>query len=112
MTAAEMAGRRRLGSSRTSVPARNAAQRSSLISVSFASVLNLHWPRGSPAAQVRDVNILLTVSEVRRLFHLHASATRPGARHESWPDWRRRHQARARRCHYQRRRTISNRLLL
>jgi len=55
--------------------------------------------------------IPLTVGEARRLFNLHASITRPVAYHESWSGWRRRHQARARRCHYQRRRTISNKLL-
>jgi hypothetical protein len=47
--------------------------------------------------------IPLTAAETRRLFTLHTTVTRPKAYHEYWSDWRRRHQARARRCHYRRR---------
>jgi hypothetical protein len=49
--------------------------------------------------------IPLTVSEARRLFNLHASTTRPVTHHESWSDWRRRHQVGARKWRYQRRLT-------
>lgn len=54
--------------------------------------------------------IALTVPEAQRLFHLLTSRIRdllpPAmrariARHLNWSDWRRRHQARARRRHYQ-----------
>jgi hypothetical protein len=54
--------------------------------------------------------IPLTAAEVRRLFNLHACAIRDARHHERWSRWRRRHQARARRYHYQRR-TTSRRLL-
>jgi hypothetical protein len=47
--------------------------------------------------------IALTAAETRRLFNLHTRVTRPEQYHERWSDWRRRHQARARRFHYQRR---------
>jgi len=50
-----------------------------------------------------DVLAPLSVNEIRRL---HATLTCPthSARHVlAWSRWRRRHQARARRCHYQRR---------
>jgi hypothetical protein len=47
--------------------------------------------------------IPLTAAETRRLFNLYTRVTRPHEYHERWSDWRRRHQARARRFHYQRR---------
>jgi len=47
--------------------------------------------------------IPLTAAETRRLFNLHTRVIRPEEYHERWSGWRRRHQARARRCHYQRR---------
>jgi hypothetical protein len=47
--------------------------------------------------------IPLTAAETRRLFNLHTRVTRPVPYHERWSDWRRRHQARAQRFHYQRR---------
>lgn len=37
------------------------------------------------------------------MFNLHTRATRPQAFHEQWSDWRRRHQATARKAHYTRR---------
>ena len=57
-----------------------------------------------------DELIPLTTGEVRRLFSQHVSITRPYAYHERWSRWRRRHQARAQRCHYQRR-LMKHRLL-
>jgi hypothetical protein len=47
--------------------------------------------------------IPLTAAETRRLFNLYTRVTRPEQYHERWSDWRRRHQARARRFHYQHR---------
>jgi hypothetical protein len=47
--------------------------------------------------------IPLTAGETRRLFNLHTRVTRKTSHHEHWSHWRRRHQARARRFHYQRR---------
>lgn len=70
----------------------------------------------SPPALIRDENgtelITLTAGEVRRLFKLHAHITRPRSHHERWSRWRRRHQAIAQRCHYQRRFTENHGLLL
>jgi hypothetical protein len=49
--------------------------------------------------------IPLTVPEVRRLLIALVWATPPPLEHTlGWSIWRRRHQARARRCHYKRRR--------
>jgi hypothetical protein len=52
-----------------------------------------------------DVELIpLTVPEVRRLLIALVWATPPPLRHSvRWSIWRRRHQARARRCHYKRR---------
>jgi hypothetical protein len=47
--------------------------------------------------------IPLTAGETRRLFSLHTRVTRPASHHEHWSHWRRRHQARAQRLHYERR---------
>ena len=53
-----------------------------------------------------DVELLpLTVPEVRRLLVALVWSTPPPPVHTlNWAIWRRRHQARARRCHYKRRR--------
>jgi hypothetical protein len=52
-----------------------------------------------------DVELIpLTVPEVRRLLVAFAWSTPPREeRTLGWSIWRRRHQARARRCHYKRR---------
>jgi len=47
--------------------------------------------------------ITLTTAEARRQFNLHTRVTRDPAHHQGWSDWRRTHQATARRCHYNRR---------
>jgi hypothetical protein len=47
--------------------------------------------------------ITLTAAEVRRLFNLSTRVTRDQSHHQDWSDWRRAHQATARRCHYNRR---------
>ncbi|SDI59565.1 SRSO17 transposase [Sinosporangium album] len=57
-----------------------------------------------PAATHGDHVIALSANEIRRLFAL---LTRPSIDHahvQHWSAWRLRHQTRARRCHYQRRR--------
>jgi hypothetical protein len=48
----------------------------------------------------------------RRLFNIHAHPRLSPAHHEHWSRWRRRHQARARKCHHQQRLKLSNRALL
>jgi hypothetical protein len=55
--------------------------------------------------------IALTAAEARRLFNLSARLTHDQEHHQHWSDWRRAHQARARRCHYNRR-LNNHRLLL
>jgi hypothetical protein len=55
--------------------------------------------------------IPLTAGEARRLFNLHTRVIRTEESREHWSRWRRRHQARACRSHYERRTTI-NRLRL
>ncbi len=47
--------------------------------------------------------ITLTTAEARRQFNLSTRVTRDPAHHQGWSDWRRTHQATARRCHYSRR---------
>src|ERR1022692_4160171 len=68
----------------------------------------------SPPLLITDANgdelIPLTAGEIRRLFNLHTRVTRHADHHHRWSHWRRRPQARARRCHYQRR--LSNHKLL
>ena len=59
-----------------------------------------------------DGLIPLTTAEVRRLFSQHLSLTRPHADHKHWSRCRRRHQAIAQRCHYQRRNQLYLALLL
>lgn len=50
--------------------------------------------------------IPLTVNEIRRL-HAHLHQPQHSIEHRiRWSRWRRRHQARARRCHYQRQRRL------
>lgn len=54
-------------------------------------------------SQNGDELIPLTAAETRRLFNLHTRVIRTEEFHTYWSDWRRRHQARARRLHYARR---------
>ena len=56
--------------------------------------------------------IPLTVGEARRLFSIHAATARPPGHHLRWSLWRRRHQARARKYHYQRRQQLHHALML
>jgi hypothetical protein len=48
--------------------------------------------------------ICLTVNEIRRLHAVLCRPARPAEHYLRWSAWRRQHQARARHCHYQRRR--------
>jgi hypothetical protein len=47
--------------------------------------------------------ITLTTAEARRQFNLSTRVTRARDHHQHWSDWRRVHQATARRRHYSRR---------
>ncbi len=47
--------------------------------------------------------ITLTTAEARRQFNHATQATSEPGHHQSWSDWRRAHQATARRSHYKRR---------
>jgi len=64
---------------------------------------------GKPPATIRDDDgaelIALTVNEIRRLLAARNHPARSPGYHDRWSRWRRKHQARARRCHYQRRLT-------
>ena len=52
--------------------------------------------------------IPITIPEVRRLLtHLAWTVNHPAELVLSWSTWRRHHQAQARRCHYQRRLSLS-----
>jgi molybdenum cofactor biosynthesis enzyme MoaA len=48
--------------------------------------------------------VCLTVNEIRRLHAALCRPAHPAEHHLHWSRWRRRHQATARRCHYQHRR--------
>jgi len=48
--------------------------------------------------------ICLTMNEIRHLHAIFSRPVYPASHHLRWSLWRRRHQARARHCHYQRRR--------
>ena len=55
----------------------------------------------------------LTVPEVRRLLWRLVLARAPDAeRALAWSEWRRRHQARAKRCHYKRRGIVPDQVRL
>jgi hypothetical protein len=72
-----------------------------LLARAFLSVLAAARPHGSDPDDGRLIP--LTRHEIRRLFTgLHQQPSAP-ARQLHWSWWRRRHQATARRCHYQRR---------
>jgi hypothetical protein len=47
--------------------------------------------------------VCLSVNEIRRLHAMLCRPAHPASHHLHWSAWRRRHQARARQCHYQRR---------
>ena len=55
--------------------------------------------KGAPAG--RECLIPLSCNEIRRLWATLTRPTHPRAHTDRWSDWRRLHQTRARRCHYQ-----------
>jgi hypothetical protein len=56
--------------------------------------------KGGPSSGAEDL-IPLTVPEVRRLFtRLYLRPSAPAEEVLAWSRWRRKHQARARHCHY------------
>jgi hypothetical protein len=56
--------------------------------------------------------IRLTAGEIRRLLANATQPSHPDHHYQRWSRWRRRHQARARKHHYQRRQQLHLRLLL
>jgi SRSO17 transposase len=69
-----------------------------MLALAFLSALAAHQP------PCRDDHIPLTMPEIRRLLAaLILTRHRPAQHLLYWSQWRRRHQATARRCHYQRR---------
>jgi hypothetical protein len=48
--------------------------------------------------------ICLTMNEIRRMHAILCRPAHPPDHHVRWSAWRRRHQARARHCHYRQRR--------
>jgi SRSO17 transposase len=66
----------------------------------------------TPAQRDHDNDdlIRLTIGEIRRLLARAIEPSHPGAHDQRWSRWRRRHQARARRYHYQRRQQLHLRL--
>jgi hypothetical protein len=60
--------------------------------------------RGGPACGQSPGLIPFTVNEIRKLHAIFYQPAHARAHHEQWSNWRRRHQAAARHCHYQRRR--------
>ena len=61
-------------------------------------------PRGNRDYPGSGQTVSLSVNEIRRLHALLCRPAHPPGHHLHWSQWRRRHQARARHCHYQRRR--------
>jgi hypothetical protein len=54
--------------------------------------------------------IKLTAGEIRRMIASVTQSQHPGDHYQQWSRWRRRHQARARKHHYQRRQQLHLRL--
>ena len=72
-----------------------------LLAHAFLAVLAAAQPGGS---QLRDNQLIpLTCHEIRRLFTGLSQQPRAPAAQLHWSQWRRRHQATARACHYRRR---------
>jgi len=59
--------------------------------------------QGAVVVTAVGVLVALSVPEIRRLLGVLLTPVRDPARSLAWSIWRRRHQARARRAHYQRR---------
>ncbi|MFI9589054.1 IS701 family transposase [Nonomuraea sp. NPDC052265] len=75
-----------------------------MLALAFLAVTRAALAREPTPSAATDQPIMISANEIRRLFAL---LTRPPTNEEhilSWSYWRRRHQARARRSHYQRQR--------
>jgi SRSO17 transposase len=82
-----------------------------LLARAFLSVMTATQPGPGPGGTHRDKNghelIPLTRNEICRLFTGLLRRLRPARDQLHWSAWRRRHQATARNCHYQRRQALA-----
>jgi SRSO17 transposase len=82
-----------------------------LLTHAFLSVMTATQPRPAAGDVHRDLAghelIPLTRNEIRRLFTGLLCRPRPARDQLHWSCWRRRHQATARNCHYQRRQALA-----
>jgi SRSO17 transposase len=82
-----------------------------MLAHAFLSVMTAVQPAPEPGAMHRDQAgndmIPLTRNEIRRLFTSLLHCPRPARHQLHWSAWRRRHQATARNCHYQRRQALA-----
>jgi SRSO17 transposase len=82
-----------------------------MLAHAFLSVMTATQPGPVPGDVHRDETgrelIPLTRNEIRRLFTSLRAAPSPVRHQLHWSHWRRRHQATARRCHYQRRQALA-----
>jgi SRSO17 transposase len=83
-----------------------------MLAHAFLSVMTATQPPPTrPDGTYRDERgnelIALTRNEICRLFTTLMHRPRPWSHRIHWSHWRRRHQATARRCHYQRRQTLN-----
>lgn len=82
-----------------------------MLAHAFLSVMTATQPAPGPGEVHRDQAghelIPLTRNEIRRLFTGLLSRPQPAQDQLHWSNWRRRHQATARTCHYQRREALA-----
>jgi hypothetical protein len=82
-----------------------------MLAHAFLSVMTASQPRPGAGDVHRDDGgrelIPLTRNEIRRLFAGLLCQPMPACHQLHWSHWRRRHQATARRCHYQRRKALA-----
>jgi SRSO17 transposase len=82
-----------------------------MLAHAFLSVMTATQPRPGPGDVHRDQAghelIPLTRNEIRRLYAGLLHCPRPARHQLHWSCWRRRHQATARKCHYQRRQALA-----
>jgi hypothetical protein len=82
-----------------------------MLAHAFLSVMTATQPRPGTGEVHRDQAghelIPLTRNEIRRLFTGLLHRPRPIHHQLHWSHWRRRHQATARKCHYQRRQSLT-----
>jgi hypothetical protein len=82
-----------------------------MLAHAFLSVMTAVQPGPAAGGVHRDEAghelIPLTRNEIRRLFTGLLHRPRPACDQQRWSHWRRRHQATARNCHYQRRQALA-----